>query len=422
MPVFKSTLLKPGAPRKSSGGGYFSSTMASSQLSIMEDMLKTDGVLNQADYDILTKKAIELRQYFSSGSKSDANALAALDQRISSYMLGKSQFDLNKQFSTDKIENELNDTLKTISLSSGTKPAEYLDKASKTLNETINFIGDQYDKATKADNWEVASKLSTTYNKIKEQYDDVISMKAALESGKADNFAAFIDTDAAGRITGINYKPLNKGEVGGYMPTNALLDDVKVYVRPVVGPDGVSKAYLAGNKFDNTVGIASPISGNPVHDVLISGDPAQQIKLDSKGLAVRGYIPDGSWAHGRSGNFYKNIGDNSYIKYPNFDPDVVGLKSTDYQDVNSIWEDQINRSVVASGGAETLGNEFKYNSPAPPMSIAPTNQPQITNIQRDVAVAQKQSSAMVPENPVTPPRPGLWDRAKQYFSGLAKYW
>lgn len=422
MPVFRSTLLKPGAPKPSGGGNYFSSTMASSQLSIMEDMLKTDGILNQADYDMLIKKAIELRSYFASGSKSDANSLAVLDERISAYMLGKSQFESAKLVSTDKIEADLNDTLKTLSLSHGTKPKEYLDKASKVLNEAINFIGEQYEKANQADNFETAYKLSAVYNKIKEQYDDVISMTAALESGKTDSFATFIDTDAAGRITGINYKPLNKGEIGSYMPTNALLDNIKVYVRPVVGPNGISTAYLAGNKFDNTQGIASPLSGEVTHNLLISGDPAQQINLKTENLAVRGYIPDGSWARGRHGDFYKNIGDNSYVKYPKIDPDVIGLQPTDYQDVNSIWENQINQSVVASGGLETLANEQKYVSPAPPMSIAPSTQQPMTNIQRDVAVAQKQSKAMIPEEPVAEPRRGLWERARQFFTGLAKYW
>jgi len=403
-------------PKKASGGGgYYSSSIASSQLGILKNMLEQDGFLSQADYDILIKKAIEFRSYFTSGSKSDMNALSEIDEKISSYMSEKTLIEVKRSQDSNGIRTSLDDSLKNISQQFGADPEQYFSKASEALKSTIEFLGEHIQVAKDSGNEIVVGDLSSYYHEVKEKLNDIDSMSAAYGAGTegVKTFGVKIDTDSAGRVTKIDYMPLNKIEG---MATNAVVGKgIPVFTTPMSSPDGKRVAYLGGLRFDNSVEIPDAFGDGTNRNMLLNGgELGKTITIKPESLMLRDYIPIGTWAKGTKGSLYKRNDDGTYTKYSNLKPDQLGVSSQDIQDVDSVWEGQINDQTVASGGLETLPKEIKYQSPSPPMFG--TSKSMFSDLPEPPA-----SKLAIPKaefkKPVAEPRLNLWQNAKDIFAG-----
>lgn len=427
MGVFRTPFLKAGAPQPAKGGGeYFSWTMASAQLAILENSLRaTDGTLSMADTRKLLEKAMEFVPKFNPNTPTGKNALANLDKYISNQQTDATVKVLDRNNSPDNLKNNYADGLKQIGFQFGNDPSKFINAKMVLLKDAYDYAEQRYNESKKTEHFTNQDAFENYMNEYRQAYDDTVAMRVALTESKdkaITTFGAVVVTDTAGRVTGIDYVP-SADIPSDTMMTNATIGNVVIHATPVTKMGGIKEVWLGGQKFDNTVPVISALNENETHNTLISGDPTVPIKFNVGDLQIRGYIPEGGWAK-EGNNFYKRIEDGGYsfMEYKNTTAQQLGLNRQDYQEVNSVWGSKMHNAAVASGDLSQVPTSKPYVTPeSSNMSLAPNRSVQAppSQFQTDIEQATLEGQTQQFKKPVTEPKKNIWQKAGDFFKGLA---
>src|SRR3990167_3029687 len=223
MPVFNVSFLRPGAAKGGGGSGY---GVLVDQLSILENELAGDGNLAPGDYDVLTKKAREIR--LTGGLTNDQRS--NLDVKISAYEKSKSTSKLGDSNDVGRMNRELkDDRLKTV-MAFAHDPKTFLQKNSDLLEAKLSDLAQTINQLDDA-----GSDSSSQYNEYVSTLNDLQDALDALDdssnyvtgSGKpAGDFVAFIDTNSHGEITNIDFG--RDGAKSGYAKTDGLYGGLQI--------------------------------------------------------------------------------------------------------------------------------------------------------------------------------------------------
>ena len=408
MPVFNVSFLRPGAA-KGGGSGY---GVLVDQLAILENELAKDGNLAPGDYDILTKKAREIRLTGSLTNDQRSN----LDVKISAYEKSKSTSKLGDNNDVGRLNREVEDDRRKLTMAFANDPSRFLQgnadlleaKASR-LAETIN----QLDEAG-ADSSAQKNEYVSTLQDLQDSLDAIDkSSTYAPGSGKpAGDFIAFIDTNSRGEITKVEVGRI--GSKSGYAETDALYGGMQIYGRPNAQSKG-EKIFRLGNVQykGSDLQFQDPDSPGSFRNAPLTANGKGVIKVESyqdvdpTTLRAQQTIRPGGFARGKDGTLYESLATGGYRKYVNTLPDQLGRGDQDVLDVPQSMEAGIN-----SGATETV-----YGADLPQMSVA--NPAQLNELSPSAPTPSAAPAPAPASTPVSARTPSPTERAPKSAPGIA---
>lgn len=380
MPVLKTQFLKSGFKQPSSGAGAssLSSTMANSELDILEMKLQVNGFLSKAALDQLVEKAETLKSQFNANTQSGKNSIATMNTRIAGYHVDLKTLNDQKSHlasSEEDIENDLS----VITSDYADNPVEYFKKQVERLDQALESVNHQYETSRDIGDTKSTNDYFAYYQKLKSQRDYFNKMLEMVGGEGKGDIGAFVTTDPQGNTLSVEYKLTANSK--GFVQTNKDLDGISLWLKPTSSNGGVKRAVFGGQEF-----ITEKVMGSTPQEILANQSGVSKLvskseaPLKKENFQIRTYIPQSGWALGKKG-MYKHLGGNEYQLYGNVKPEDLGLKDGDYQKINSIWEDRINQSVVSGmsvdpallreGVQQAPSNVFSGNDLSYLQSVAP---------------------------------------------------
>ncbi len=370
MPVLKTKFLRSGFEQPKTANNSLSTTVADSQLAILEDKFRKDGFISIADYQKLAEKGRELSNLFNGNTKEGRNSIASLEAKISGYEDKINTIKL-QDTEVDRVRTSATDDIDVIKMDNAGKPKTFFTEATTRLKESEEQISKLYEAAETSGNIKASNDYLALFKETESKRMQFESLSKSLGSDKK-TVGAFVTTDAQGIPVDVEYRALTSDNIGKYVETNANIDKVPVWLLPNQRSGGVRSASIGGHVFsdseDGPVDIQSILVGGQRAKRLVSG--TEDIALKEQDLTIRPYIPDETWARGKGG-LYKNLGNNKYAKYSDTTFEELGLRENDVQPVNRIWENRINENVIQTGDPSLVDPEANVQIQDPIQSSVP---------------------------------------------------
>jgi hypothetical protein len=348
MPVLKTRFLKSGFKQPSTGvGSDFSSTIANNKLDVMEGK----GYKSQVLLEELIKEAEGLKGQFNTGTQSGRNAVSGLDKRIAFWQMDlKNAKNQKSEMAYDSkiVENDLSILQKDYA----SDPKNYfmsqvdrLDKAIEGASFKLKNAVDVGDEKSIDDYRNLIEEFKSQRKNIQGVFD----VSKNVDENELNNVGIFVTPGIDGLATKVEYK--STADNSGFIETNKIIEiegsKFNLWLPPVNASGGVQTTKFAGQLFKTKkIKSAEDYRSNVSGANQLFSESNESIMADH--LRIRKHIPKDSWAFNKnSKTIYKALGNNRYCGYSGIEPDKLGLRSVDYQEIDDIWADRINRQVVS---------------------------------------------------------------------------
>lgn len=431
MPVFNVSFLNPKL-RKSSGGSGVG--ILSDQLSILQSQLSKDGYLSGGDYDLLIKKAQEIRN--NPGLSSDQRS--NFDVKIANFESLKSVAAIEKDESIERLKKIKDDEQRTNVLLFGNNPDEFLGVKDESLLAYINDLSESIERrmAASQDPIEYQNELSDALMQYNELADMKESYNSRVGAEPIGNYVAYVETNSRGEITDIDYA--KTGAKNGFIPTNGVMNGFQVYGKANAKKNGQNYFYLGNNTFyGSDMVLQNPLNPGILEPSMMidaatqTGDGKNKVgilnssnvswkNIDGNSIQVQSYIPRNAWARGANGTLYNRRDDGGYTKYVNTMQSKPEIPETGIINLPSNYEQLMMRKVdqTIDGAEPIMPNTGLNYTPMPesgseqlPDLSAPLNQSRVP-VETAPAMSTTQSISRTP-SPVERAPQGFFQNAKR---------
>jgi len=392
------------------------------QLAIWENQLASfDGKLSPGNYDLLINGYNKLLSSpgLSQQQRSDLNV------KISGLEKGRSVSQFQERSGIDLMNRDFQDDMRSYVRGSGTNPQEFLlgkefslTAKLERLNDAINLLD------SPSPGGDPLGDPTTYFNEAEQTINELQKTQAMLNivedyDGKKDpesGYWAFVETNDSGEIINVDFD--RTGSKSGYVKTNAVMGGFQVAGKVNREEAGKDVFILGDNRYSTPDELIARSQGNPLAKVnqtmTLETSGRKRIEtlafnhVDSSLLRVQGYVGEGGWAQGMSGNIYQKSG-NGYVEYTG-EAAKKRKEELDAANTRFLPLNVVNEQAVRSTSFKTV-SDIEFEAPLP--TFGPQPLPQAT-ASRAFAGPQAQPLAVAGAPPVAPV-----ERSPQGATGIA---
>lgn len=330
MPTFNVSFLNP----KMKGGGGGTGILAD-QLSILENTLAKDGYLSPGDYDILIKKAREIRN---SGDLT-ADQRSNYDVKISLYERSKAGAQYQKSDDIALMNKALDSEAAEDVMVTGNNPQEFIKGRMASLQAKLNDLSEVIGRreASGDETTDYYNEYNATLQDYRDKSEALESMANFDQKNPIQGFVAYVTTNKSGEIVNVDYG--RYGSKSGYAETNGMINGFQVYGKVNYKADGKNYFKLGDKTFTaadmlvqdpNNPGSFKPNKlmadvQDPSGRGLFTKAKAGYINFSGQNIPIQSYLPNDSWAKGVNGTLYHRRPDGGYTKYLNASEDQLPI-------------------------------------------------------------------------------------------------
>lgn len=351
------------------------------QLSIKENQLSSDGKLSPGDYDLLTAEAQKV--YSHPGLTEDQRSNISV--KISSWKKGKSTNSLSDSQDLTRLKNEVKDDNIKSSMILAKNPEAFLKASVASTRQKLNSLTDSINQLQAAGDDSSSHLLEyeqtlNDYNDLLQAQSDVTAYQAAPSQKPTSQFAAYVNTNTNGEVTGIQI--MKAGSKTGYAETNGLYGGLPIYGNAKVVQG--KQVFKFGDQSFSATNILVPDPMNPgsfKNNKLVAESSQTSLGAGRTRAVAGGYtdvlgdtiksqtvVPVGSYVKGSKGFIYQAKEDGTYKKIVNTSPEKLGV---DINDLPSIPKDY-ETNLIMPRVSETIDGSNPPVLPIPPVGFSPT--------------------------------------------------
>jgi hypothetical protein len=401
------------------------------QLSIKENQLASDGKLSPGDYDLLVGEAQKV--YAHPGLTPDQRS--NIKVKISAWDQGKKVNSLKDSQNLTKLNNEVKDDNIKNSMILAKNPSVFLQASVASTRAKLNSLSESINNLQSAG--DDASSHLLEYEKTLNDYNDLLQAQSDVTeyqkapSGKPTSaFAAYVNTNTKGEVTGISIE--KAGSRTGYAETNGLYGGLPIYGNAKL--QNGKQTFKIGDQSFSAANILVPDPQNPgsfKNNKLVSESSQTNLGMGRTKATAGGYtdinletirsqtvVPVDSYVKGNKGFIYQAKSDGTYKKIVNSTPEKLGI---DINDLPSIPRDYENNLIIPRV-SETVDESMAPELPMPQVGASSVSyQPtQTTTPTAQVSAGQPNTKAPTERAPKS--TQGLaestFNKAKSFFGGL----
>ena len=357
--------------KKSSGGDY---GFLIDQLAIKENQLSSDGKLSPGDYNLLTDEAQKL--YAHPGLTPEQRSNVAV--KISSYKSDKNKNSLKDSENLTRLDNATKDDNLTSSMILASKPEAFIKANVDSTRAKLNSLSDSINSLNASGDDASAHMLKyqetlNTYNDLLQAEDDIKKYTASPTGAPASSFAAYVNTNSKGEVTGIQID--KAGAKTGYAETNGLYGGLPIYgnakifngkqtfklgdqsfsATNILVPDPQNPGSFKNNK------LVSESSQTSVGGGMTRATAGSYVDVSSDTIRSQTVVPLDSYVKGDKGFIYQAKADGTYKKIVNSSPEKLGI---DPSEIPSIPKDYESRLIIPRV-SETIDANIPPPTPIP---------------------------------------------------------